>query len=173
MNGNEAETGRRHNGIEVRTERILRSGPRVVQEDRTVRLGTWPGASGTCVRLLGTGALAVELEFLGMAQETVQVQRRFERISLPQGMYVAWYGGEGQEVSRVRTLGMGGLFISTNNPQPAGTKLILVFEVPGGSVQADAVVRSVVPDEGMGVEFARLSLSDRILLERLLKRLLR
>lgn len=29
------------------------------------------------------------------------------------------------------------------------------------------------PDEGMGAEFTRLSLSDRILLERLLKRLLR
>lgn len=108
-----------------------------------------------------------------MAQKTVQPQRRYERISMPQGMFVAWYGGDGQEVSRVRTLGMGGLFIATNNPQPAGTKLILVFEVPGGSVQADAVVRSVVPDKGMGVEFTRLAVSDRILLDRLLKRLLR
>ena len=88
-------------------------------------------------------------------------------------MYVAWYGGGEQELSRVRTLGMGGLFISTNSPQPVGTKLILVFEVPGGSVQADGIVRSVVPDQGMGVEFKRLSLSDRLLLERLLKRLLR
>ena len=108
-----------------------------------------------------------------MAQENITVERRYERISLPQGMYVAWYGGGGQEVSRVHTLGMGGLFISTNNAQPAGTKLILVFEVPGGSVQADAVVRSVVPEKGMGLEFTRLALSDRILLERLLKRLLR
>lgn len=108
-----------------------------------------------------------------MAEESTVVQRRFERISLPQGMYVAWYGGDGQEVSRVHTLGMGGLFISTNNPQPAGTKLILVFEVPGGSVQADGVVRSVVPDKGMGLEFTRLTWSDRIILERLLKRLLR
>jgi len=57
---------------------------------------------------------------------------------------VAWYGGGGQEVSRIRTLGMGGLFISTHNPPPVGARLILVFEVPGGSVQADAVVRSVV-----------------------------
>lgn len=88
-------------------------------------------------------------------------------------MFVAWYGGDEQEVSRVRTLGMGGLFIATHSPQRVGTKLILVFEVPGGSVQADGVVRSVVPAKGMGVEFTRLSLSDRVLLERLLKRLLR
>lgn len=108
-----------------------------------------------------------------MVEETTIVQRRYERISLPQGMYVAWYGGDGQEVSRVRTLGMGGLFISTHNPPPVDAKLIFVFEVPGGSVQADAVVRSVVPGEGMGAEFTRLAVSDRILLERLLKRLLR
>lgn len=108
-----------------------------------------------------------------MAQETILVQRRYERISLPQGMFVAWYGGGEQEVSRVCTLGMGGLFIATHNAPRVGTKLMLVFEVPGGGVQADAVVRSVVPDKGMGVEFTRLALSDRILLERLLKRLLR
>src|ERR1041384_4492265 len=101
-----------------------------------------------------------------MVQETTLVERRYERISLPQGMFVAWYGGGEQEVSRVRTLGMGGLFISTHNPRPLGTKLILVFEVPRGSVQADAVVRSVVADKGMGAEFTRLSLSDRVLLER-------
>lgn len=68
---------------------------------------------------------------------------------------------------------MGGLFIATHNAPRVGTKLVLVFEVPGGSVQADAVVQSVVPARGMGAEFTRLSLSDRILLERLLKRLLR
>ncbi len=108
-----------------------------------------------------------------MVEETTLVQRRYRRISLPQGMYVVWYGGGGQEASRVRTLGMGGLFISAANPLSVGSKLILVFEVPGGSVQADGVVRSVVPGDGMGVEFTRLAVSDRILLERLLKRLLR
>ncbi len=41
-----------------------------------------------------------------MAEETVLVQRQYERLSLPQGMFVAWYGGGEQEVSRVRTLGM-------------------------------------------------------------------
>jgi hypothetical protein len=45
--------------------------------------------------------------------------------------------------------------------------------VPGGNVQAEAIVRNIVPGEGMGVQFTRLSLRDRILLENLLKRLLR
>jgi PilZ domain len=69
-------------------------------------------------------------------------------------------------------LGMGGLFISVSDPPPMGTKLRLSFEVPGGNVQAEAIVRNIVPGEGMGVEFKKLRLKDRILLEKLLKRLL-
>jgi hypothetical protein len=107
-----------------------------------------------------------------MVAETTLVERRYERLSLPQGMFVAWYGGGANEVSRVRTLAMGGLFVSYSNPAPVGSKLVLVFEVPGGSVHADGVVRSVVAAEGMGVEFTRMAPTDRILLERLLKRLL-
>jgi PilZ domain len=67
---------------------------------------------------------------------------------------------------------MGGLFISAAEPPPVGTKLRLSFEVPGGNVQAEALVRNIVPGEGMGVEFTRLGLKDRIFLEKLLKRLL-
>src|SRR5258706_274947 len=99
--------------------------------------------------------------------------RRYLRISWPKGMRVAWHGGDLQLFSRVRTLSMGGLFISVPDPPPVGTKLRLAFEVPGGNVHAEAIVRNIVPSEGMGVEFSRLELKDRILLEKLLKRLLR
>ena len=108
-----------------------------------------------------------------MTNEVLRLNRRYSRISLPRGMRVAWHGGDLQLFSRVRTLGMGGLFISAPDPPPAGTKLRLSFEVPGGSVQAEAIVRNIVPGAGMGVEFTRLGLKDRILLENLLKRLLR
>jgi len=54
-----------------------------------------------------------------------------------------------------------------------GTKLRLSFEVPGGNVQAEGIVRNIVHGEGMGVEFTKLRLKDRLLLEMLLKRLLR
>jgi hypothetical protein len=106
--------------------------------------------------------------------ETAICQKRlYPRISLPKGMFVAWHGGDLQLFSRVRTIGMGGLFVSTPNPPPVGTKLILAFEVPGGNVRAEAVVRNVVPGQGMGVEFTRMDLKDKILLQKLLKRLLR
>jgi hypothetical protein len=87
-------------------------------------------------------------------------------------MSVAWYGGGDQQVSRVKTLGMEGVFLSGSRVRPVGTSLRLVFEVPGGIVQAEAIVRSVLPGEGMGVEFTEMNPQDRVLLERLLKRLL-
>ena len=108
-----------------------------------------------------------------MTETASRQKRRHPRISLPKGMFVAWHGGDLQLFSRVRTIGMGGLFISTPNPPPVGTKLILAFEVPGGNVRAEAIVRNVVPGQGMGVEFTKLDLKDRVLLQKLLKRLLR
>ncbi len=98
--------------------------------------------------------------------------RRYQRITLPQGMFVAWYGGSDHQTSRVQTLGMGGVFIASSNPPAVGTTLRLVFEVPGGIVRADGIVRSVLPGKGMGVEFTKLGPQDRIVLDRLLKHLL-
>jgi hypothetical protein len=99
--------------------------------------------------------------------------RRYQRISLPNGMNVTWYGAGDQQVSRVKTLGLGGLFICGSRNKPVGTALKLVFEVPGGMILADAVVRNIVPGEGMGVEFTKISPEERVLLDQLLGRLLR
>ena len=44
--------------------------------------------------------------------------RRYRRIELPNGMTVTWYGGGDQQVSRVKTLGMGGLFLSGSRAKP-------------------------------------------------------
>ena len=108
-----------------------------------------------------------------MTTETFAATRRYQRISLPQGMLVAWYGGGDQRVSRVKTLGMGGLFVAEPNAPRVGTNLRLSFEVPGGSVHMEAVVRNVTPGQGMGLEFVRLNTRDRVLMEILLRRLLR
>ena len=107
-----------------------------------------------------------------MTEATLSGTRRYQRISLPKGMFVAWYGGEHQ-VTRVKTLGIGGCTISVSNAPPLGTKLRLAFEVPGGTVQAEGVVRNIAPGEGMGVEFTKMGPRDRVLLKQLLRRLLR
>lgn len=100
-------------------------------------------------------------------------KRRHARIVLPNGMFVVWHGGDLQLFSRVKTLGMGGLFISAPNPPPVDTKLRLAFDVPDGNVKAEAIVRNVIPGQGMGVEFTRMDLKGRLLLQKLLNRLLR
>ena len=67
-----------------------------------------------------------------MVEEIAPV-KRYERISLPKGMQVFWYGAGRQQTSRVRTLGMGGMFISESIPLAIGTNLKLVFQVPAAS----------------------------------------
>jgi hypothetical protein len=114
-----------------------------------------------------------EVSLQHVTEESGRKTRRYPRISLPKGMPVSWHGADLQLFSRVKTLGMGGLFISTPNPPPVGTKLMLAFEVPGGNVRADAIVRNTAPAEGFGVEFTRMPIGDKILLQKLMKRLLR
>jgi PilZ domain len=104
--------------------------------------------------------------------EIPSAERRYPRIELPRGMSVAWYGAGREQVSRVKTLGMGGAFLRGNTLR-VGTTLTLVFQVPGGILQAEAVVRNIVLGEGMGVEFIRINPEGRMLLEQLLTRLLR
>ena len=108
-----------------------------------------------------------------MTEKVYAQERRYPRASLPNGMPVTWLGSDLQFFSRVQTIGMGGLFIATPNPAPLGTKLRLTFQVPGGSVLPEAIVRNVAPGRGMGVEFTRMEPSERSLLENLMERLLR
>jgi PilZ domain len=109
-----------------------------------------------------------------MPNETTRAtRRRHQRISLPQGMTVAWYGGGQQQVSRVKSLSIGGLSLCGSITMRVGTDLTLVFEVPGGMVMAEAVVRNTVPGQEMGVEFTKMNPESRALLEGLLTRLLR
>ena len=107
-----------------------------------------------------------------MTTETAPKTRRHQRISLPKGMSVAWYGGGDSQVSPVKTLGAGGLFLAASAVRPVGTTLTLLFQVPGGFVQAQGIVRSITPGEGMGVEFTEVGPQARVLLDDLLRRLL-
>jgi len=88
-------------------------------------------------------------------------------------MLVAWQSGGDRVVSRVGTLGLGGLFISTPEPPPIGEVIKLFFEVPDGEVRAQAVVRDSQPGKGMGIEFTAMGHQARARLNHLLKRILR
>lgn len=98
--------------------------------------------------------------------------RRYQRIELPKGMLVAWETNGKRVVSRVATLGLGGLFISTPAPAPLGEVVRLMFELPGGEIRARAVVRDSQPSRGMGLAFTWMNQEARAKLNLLLKRLL-
>ncbi len=106
------------------------------------------------------------------AMETSSPKRRYPRVGLERGIWVAWQGVGGRVVSRILTVGLGGLFICVNDPPPVGDVIRLFFEVPGGEIRARGIVRSIVPGKGMGIQFTSMGPEARGRLTQLLRRLL-
>ena len=100
---------------------------------------------------------------------TKKKTRRYVRVGLPKGMLVAWEHSGIRKVSRVGVLAVGGLFITTPEPPPAGDTIQMIFEVPGGEVRARAIVRDSQRNKGMGVEFTSMGQQARARLNRLMK----
>jgi PilZ domain len=98
--------------------------------------------------------------------------RRYERIGLGRGPLIAWQGPAGRMVSRVATLGLGGMFIAVAEPAAIGAGIRMVFKIGGSEVRARAMVRNSRPGKGMGVEFTAMNPEDRARLHRLVAKLL-
>ena len=77
------------------------------------------------------------------------------------------------DVSQVRNISMGGLFIKTPQPRPSGTITRLDFLVAEGQIRADAVVRHARAGAGLGLKFTALAEQDRPKLAALINRLRR
>ena len=106
-----------------------------------------------------------------MSPTPSDVTRRYARVALPKGMLVAWQCVDGRGMSRILTLGLGGLFVSTPDPAPVGTLVKLLFDVPGGEVRARAIVKNIKLGEGMALAFIDMGYGDRARLNQLVKRL--
>jgi hypothetical protein len=105
--------------------------------------------------------------------ENPKSKRRYQRIPTPKGLWVAWQHNNSQDVSRVRDLNVGGLFVATPHTPPEGAIVQILLSVPEGEIRSQAVVRNVTPGQGMGVEFKDILPQDADRLERLVSRLLR
>jgi PilZ domain len=99
------------------------------------------------------------------------VKRRYPRIKAPKSAVVAWKTSNQQEVSRVGTIALGGLFIRTKNPPQPGSTVQMLIVTPSGHLRVRANVRSVVAGEGMGVAIVSMDHEDRGKLDRWLKHL--
>lgn len=86
-------------------------------------------------------------------------------------MWVYWGCNGRDDVSRVRDISLGGLFIETPKSIPAAAVTDLHFLVGEGHIRADAVVRHVEPKRGPGLKFMAVTEEDRQRLEALLPRL--
>ncbi len=98
-------------------------------------------------------------------------RRLTSRVPAPEDVWVYWQCQRREDVSRVRDMSMGGLFIETPEPKAEGVLTRLNFLVQEGQIRADAVVRHAKPGVGLGLKFTALSEQDRPKLAALLTRL--
>jgi uncharacterized protein (TIGR02266 family) len=98
-----------------------------------------------------------------MARRTTEDTRRFRRRTIR--TLVDYSSDLGVGCDYATTLGAGGLFIETEAPLPAGTRVKLRFRLPGSDVLHELTGRVVwhrgpdvaqaVHSPGMGVQFAQ------------------
>src|SRR6266481_937193 len=107
-----------------------------------------------------------------MLQNTATPSRRANsRIPLRQDLWVCWQCNGRDDVSRVRDLSLGGLFLETPSLRTIGASTKVDFLVSEGQIRADAVVRHRVPGRGLGLKFTAVTEQDRRKLASLLRRL--
>jgi len=107
-----------------------------------------------------------------MKKEGSKADRRHQRVTTPKGVWVAWQVEKLQNVSRVRDLNVGGLFIATPTPLALGIVIPVLLSVPEGEIRGRATVRNVIAGEGMGVQFTEITAENQLRLEKLVARLL-
>ena len=99
------------------------------------------------------------------------LRRHNSRVDAPEGVWVIWSCDGRDEISQVRDLSFGGLFVETASPKAVGATATLDFLVQEGQIRADAVVRHLKPGRGVGLKFVAVVDGDRPHLATLLNRL--
>ena len=84
---------------------------------------------------------------------------------------VYWRCNGLDDVSPVRDLSFGGLFIDTSVAVPVGAVATIDFLVQEGQIRAEAVVRHVKPTSGLGLKFTAMPKTDHPRLGMLITRL--
>jgi hypothetical protein len=96
---------------------------------------------------------------------------RVDTFDTVEGVSVYWRCNGLDDVSPVRDLSFGGLFIETSVAVPVGTVATIDFLVHEGQIRAEAVVRHVKPTSGLGLKFTAMHKTDHSRLGMLITRL--
>jgi hypothetical protein len=108
-----------------------------------------------------------------LQQADFPLRRLNSRNETPEGVWVFWSCDGGDEISHVRDLSLGGVFVGTASPRAVGATTRLDFLLQEGQIRADAVVRHLNPGHGVGLKFTAVGDGDRSQLAAFLKRLSR
>jgi hypothetical protein len=98
-------------------------------------------------------------------------RRLTSRVETPAGVWVDWRCAGGEDISRVRNMSLGGLFVETPASRGLGSPVKLEFLVQEGQIRADAVVKRVEPGRGLGLKFTAVIDQDSPRLAALMNRL--
>jgi hypothetical protein len=98
-------------------------------------------------------------------------RRRTSRFDSPEGVWVYWRYAGRDDTSRVKNLGVAGLFIETKRRAMVGGKAEIDFLVREGAIRAEAVIKRVETGKGIGVKFTAVKESDHRVLVAVLNRL--
>ena len=104
-------------------------------------------------------------------QASMPSRRANSRIPLRQDVWVCWQCNGRDDVSRVRDLSLGGLFLETPTLRAVGSSTKVDFLVSEGQIRADAVVRHRLAGRGLGLKFTSVTEQDRRKFASLLRRL--
>jgi PilZ domain len=97
-----------------------------------------------------------------MAQQLIPPSKRFNsRVESKKNVWVYWECNGDRDVSRVKDLSVGGLFIETPKIRRLAATTDLHFLVQEGQIRSNAVVRHVKPGGGLGLKFKAVSEKDR------------
>lgn len=99
-------------------------------------------------------------------------QRRYPRVSPPKEQVIAWQSGTRRAVSYMDSVALGGMFILTRQPVALRSMVKVLLDVPLGEIRMRGVVRRIIPQRGMGIEFIAMNQEDRARLNRMLMPLL-
>jgi hypothetical protein len=104
-------------------------------------------------------------------QVTVYSRRLTSRLVVPEDLWVYWECEGYEDVSRVRNLGLGGLYVETSMFRPPGIFAALNFLVREGQIRTEAIVCHTVTSSGIGLRFVAVQKADWPNLVALLSRL--
>src|SRR5947207_14887586 len=95
------------------------------------------------------------------SRPTSPSRRLTSRVPRPGDVWVYWRCHGREDVSRVRAVSMGGLFIETSEPKDEGVRARLDSLVQEGEIRADAEVRHARSSVGLGLKVTARSEQDR------------